>query len=84
VVGGGVTVGRFQQLFLAAQRAGALEAQDIARSAWQVLAAQGQRLVKDGRTLETEQENLAELTQQAQAYLGGVGLMLDALGAGPM
>ncbi len=80
VVGGGLTVARFPQLFLAAQRDGAQDAAAIARSAWQVLAAQGQRLVKEGRTLETEQENLAELTQQAEAYLAGLGGVLAALG----
>jgi hypothetical protein len=82
VVGGGLTVGRFQQLFLAAQREGAQDAAAIASSAWQVLAAQGQRLVKEGRTLETEQENLAEITQQAEAYLAGLGGVLAALGTG--
>jgi fatty acid-binding protein DegV len=52
----------------------------MARSAWTVLAAQGQRLVKDGKTLESEQDNIAELTQQAEAFLAGVGRMLEALG----
>jgi hypothetical protein len=79
-VAGGVTVGRFQQLFLAARRAGAKDAGAMARSAWTVLAAQGQRLVKDGKTLESEQDNIAELTQQAEAFLAGVGRMLEALG----
>jgi hypothetical protein len=33
-----------------------------------MLAAQGQRIVKEGKQLETTEENLAELTAQAQAF----------------
>jgi hypothetical protein len=36
--------------------------------AWQLLSAQGQRLIKDGQALESAEENLAELTRQAQAF----------------
>jgi len=33
-----------------------------------ILAGQGQKLVKEGKTLETPEENLAELTTQANAF----------------
>ena len=33
---------------------------------WSVLAMQGQKILKDGKTLDTAEENLAELTKQAQ------------------
>ena len=39
--------------------------QDWAQFAWQHLDAQGQRLIKDGKTLETPEENLHELNAQA-------------------
>ena len=39
-----------------------------AQAAWQVLAAQGQRIVKEGKALESPEANLAELTEQAMAF----------------
>jgi SAM-dependent methyltransferase len=68
VTGGGVAVGRFGQLFLAAQAAGSEGPEAWARSAWSVLQAQGQRLMKDGRRLDQESDNLAELERQAAEF----------------
>ena len=65
VTGGGVTVPRFQQLFLLAKQHGHKQPQDWANFVWNLLAMQGQRLIKDGKTLETPEDNLAELTRQA-------------------
>jgi len=68
VAGGGVPVGRFQQLFLKAFQLGLATPEEWARYCWDVLAAQGQRITKDGKTLTGAAENLAELTAQAQAF----------------
>jgi SAM-dependent methyltransferase len=68
VTGGGHTVGRFQQMFLLALAQGKKQPIDWAQYAWQVLAAQGQKLVNEGRTLESSEENVAELTTQATAF----------------
>ena len=68
VTGGGVSVGRFQQLFLLALSNGKKQPADWVQFAWQILQAQGQKLVKEGKTLETAEENLAELTTQATAF----------------
>jgi hypothetical protein len=68
LTGGGVAVPRFQQLFLLARQQGHKQPQDWARFVWTILAAQGQRLVKEGKALETAEENLAELTEQANAF----------------
>lgn len=65
VTGGGVPVSRLAQLFLLARSQGRQQPSDWAQFAWQLLAAQGQRLIKEGKTLETPEENLAELTAQA-------------------
>ncbi|MDP2815261.1 MAG: hypothetical protein Q8O19_01110 [Rectinemataceae bacterium] len=35
---------------------------------WQILSAQGQKIVKESKTLETPEENLAELTEQATIF----------------
>ena len=68
VTGGGFTVNRFQQLFLLALNQGKKQPAEWAQLVWQILAAQGVRLVQDGKTLETPEENLVELTRQAQTF----------------
>ena len=65
--GGGFNLTRFQQIFLLARESGKSTSQDWAHFAWQHLDAQGQRLIKDGKTLETPEENLSELNAQAVA-----------------
>lgn len=67
VTGGGIAVGRFAQLFLMAYTSGKKQPDEWAQYAWQILSAQGQKLLKDGKTIENDQENLAELTVQAKA-----------------
>jgi SAM-dependent methyltransferase len=68
VTGGGVLVPRFQQMFMQSVRQGRKQPKDWARDAWTLLAAQEQRLLKEGKRLETDQENLAELTSQAKEF----------------
>ncbi|MDP3013793.1 MAG: hypothetical protein Q8M92_06080 [Candidatus Subteraquimicrobiales bacterium] len=45
-----------------------------------VRAHQGQRIVKEGKTLETTEDNLAELADQAQAFAEKQLPVLRALG----
>jgi len=68
VVGGGISVSRFQQLFLLAGSFGKKLPSDVAAFVWQILSAQNQKILKDGKTLETSEENLAELTAQAETF----------------
>ena len=68
VTGGGIQVNRFSQLFLLAHREGHQTPNDWAAFAWNLLALQNQRLLKDGQTLENPDDNLAELTRQAQEF----------------
>jgi len=68
VLGGGVAVDRFQHLFLASMAQGATQPAAWAQYAWQVLIDQNERVLKDGKVLETPEENLAELTARAQAF----------------
>ena len=68
VSGGGVTVNRFQQIFMLAINQGKKQPAEWAQFTLQILAAQGQKIVKEGKTLETAEENLAELTNQATAF----------------
>jgi hypothetical protein len=80
VTGGGITVGRFQQLFLLAKNQGKKQPAEWAQFVWQVLAAQGQRILKEGKALETAEENLAELTAQANTFAEKQLPILKALG----
>jgi len=70
VTGGGVSVGRFSQLFLLArstQAKGGDPAQ-WAQAAWSVLASQGHRLRKDGVVLESAEDNLAMMRSYADTF----------------
>lgn len=68
VIGGGVAVNRFQQLFLLAIRQGKMQPKEWAQAAWEILAAQNQRLLKDGKAIESAEGNLEELTKQAELF----------------
>ncbi len=68
VTGGGIPLLRFQQLFLSAYSQGKKQPAEWAQSVWQILGAQGQKLIKDGKPLETADDNLAELTAQATLF----------------
>ncbi|WAJ26872.1 hypothetical protein [Antarcticirhabdus aurantiaca] len=68
VTGGGIAVDRFAQLFLLSIGAGARQPKDWADFAWSVLAAQNQRIVKDGKPLDTPEENVAELAARAATF----------------
>ncbi|RYE64294.1 MAG: methyltransferase domain-containing protein [Oxalobacteraceae bacterium] len=68
VTGGGVPLSRFQQLFLLALESGRKGTDDAAQFAWEVLQQQGQAILKDGKPLNTPEENLAELQRQAAAF----------------
>jgi SAM-dependent methyltransferase len=79
VTGGGIAVGRFQQLFLLAFNLGKKQPAEWAQVAWQMLQAQGQKILKDGKALETPEENVAELTTQAEAFAAKQFPILKAL-----
>lgn len=79
VTGGGFTVNRFQQLFLLSIAMGKKQPAEWAQEVWQILARQGQKLVKEGKALETPEENMAELTSQAQTFAEKVLPILKAL-----
>jgi len=69
LTGGGIGCGRFQQLFLGAVKQGNSKPDELAQAAWAVLKAQSQRIVKEGKALEKEEDNLAEITKQAEEFM---------------
>lgn len=68
VTGGGASVTRFQQLFLASIAQGATTPDEWAHATWQTISKQGHRVVKNGVTLQTVEENLDELKEQARTF----------------
>lgn len=68
VTGGGIAVNRFQQLFLLAIRNGKKQPQDWAIEVWSVLSAQNKRLLKEGKALESAEDNVQELVSQAKDF----------------
>jgi len=68
VTGGGVVVSRFDQMFLLARSEGMKTPAEWANFAWSQLAQVGHKLRVKETVLETPEENLAELTRQAEAF----------------
>ena len=66
VIGSGIPVARFEQMFLDARSRGKTAPEDLAKDAWEVLAKQNQAIIKNGVMLKTADENLDELTAQAR------------------
>ena len=69
LTGMGVTANRFQQIFLSQYKNGDKAADKLAASAWKVISRQGQRLVSNGKMLETPEENLAHMKTLANAFI---------------
>lgn len=68
VIAGGIPVIRFQQLYLLARSQGKKQPSDWAQEVWKTLSSQNQKIVKEGKPLETAEENLAELTARATGF----------------
>lgn len=64
----GVPANRIQQLFLLAMEGGVTDLSKIVNFAWETLQLQGQALIKEGKTLETPEENIKELSSQAEEF----------------
>ncbi|TYT73776.1 hypothetical protein [Desulfobotulus mexicanus] len=82
VTGSGIQVGRFQQLYLLAAAKGKKQPAEQAAFVWDILASQGQRIVKEGKALDTMEENIAELTLQAEEFAQKQLPVLKALQVG--
>lgn len=68
VTGGAITADRFHQLFLLAYQDGQRRPQDWARGAHSVLLSLGQRIVIEGKAVESDQQQLAELERRAGKF----------------
>lgn len=78
--GGGVGVGRAQQLCLAAVREVGPDEERITDRVWSNLREQGQIMLRDGKPVEGDAENRNEVLRTARAFLDREHAMLEKLG----
>ena len=69
LTGMGISVNRFQQIFLSQYKNGDKTADKIADSAWKIISRQGQRLVSNGKPIESPEENLAHMKTLTEVFL---------------
>ncbi|EPF22324.1 hypothetical protein MAESPC_01849 [Microcystis aeruginosa SPC777] len=74
--GTGIEENRLEQLLLL----GESSKQDAVQFVWQILASQGKKVVKDGKPLETEEENIAHLKTVYEQFSEERLLTLQKLG----
>jgi hypothetical protein len=78
VTGGGIHVSRLEQLFIGSIRAGYRLPEEWAADVWKVMSPLG-KLVKEGKKLETNEENLSEITSYAKKFASERLPLLNAL-----
>lgn len=69
VIGGAYPIGRFEQIFIDSYKNGVRKSEDLAKRAWKIVESQGQRLLKDGKTVESAEENLKLFDEMAKKFL---------------
>ena len=69
VIGGAIALGRFDQLFTLLFKENKRDVETLAAETWSIILAQGQRLIKEGKTLESAEENIDELKSMAERFL---------------
>ena len=69
VTGGGTPVGRFEQIFLLAMSKGHIQPSELASFAWNILVSVDERILKDGKALQSTEDNVQELTAMANSFI---------------
>ncbi len=80
VTGEGLQVSRFEQMFLLARQNGKKTPDQWADDVWSKLKQLRQSLIKDGKVMEREEDNVAELKRQAHAFADKRLKVLQVLG----
>ncbi len=68
IIGGGISANRFEQLFIRSIGQGKKTPAEWTQDAWSLLSVQGDRLLKEGKLLESADDSLAELGKLAAAF----------------
>ncbi|UHD45788.1 class I SAM-dependent methyltransferase [Aureimonas altamirensis] len=79
VTGGGIAIPHMVQLFILALREGKTSADALANYVWDFLDSVGERLVRDGKRIESKDENLKELRASAGKFLKFGKPLLESL-----
>lgn len=79
LTGGGHAVSRIPQLFLLAIQNGMKTPDEWVKATWEILAMQNQRLTKNGAVLESAEQNLSDLAEQAKTFVKNQLPILKAL-----
>jgi len=69
VTGSGVHVNRFERLFIKYIKLGISDPKEWSEKAWALLSSSNQRFLKDGKTIESDEDNLAEMLRRANEFL---------------
>ncbi|MBI1180904.1 MAG: methyltransferase [Alphaproteobacteria bacterium] len=80
VLGGAVAVSYIQQLLLLAHQQGLKKTDERIRWAWDVFNSHGRRITREGRTIEGQDEALAEFTREAKRLQDKSEPVLKSLG----
>jgi SAM-dependent methyltransferase len=79
VSGGGILVPHICQLFMLALQQGRSNVAELANFVWEVLDSVGERLMRDGKRVESEEENIEEFRSMAHRFLNRTLALLQAL-----
>ena len=79
VVGGAISIDRLEQLFILCISQGGKTPDDWANFAALILKGQGQKILKDGKALNTDADNLQELKTRASKFNVGKLVVAKAL-----
>ena len=69
LTGCGIALNQMQQIFLAQYKSGRTSSNELAGGVWNVLLQQGRRMIRQGKTLSTPEENLNYLNDIAKDFL---------------
>lgn len=68
VTGAGVQLGHLQQIFLLSFKQDKKKSEEMANFVWQCIQPTGQKMLKNGKPLDTPEENLAELNLLSKTF----------------
>ncbi|MDX3929860.1 MAG: class I SAM-dependent methyltransferase [Shinella sp.] len=79
VTGGGIAISHLVQLFILASKEGKTSVDALANYVWEFLDSIGERLVRDGKRIESKDENLKEFRISANKFVKFGQPLLEAL-----
>lgn len=69
IMGGGIDVNQIQQHFILAMAEGHQKPEDLAKFTWEILSIRRQKLIINGKELQTQEEHLDKLNKDAEKFV---------------